>query len=101
MSPLRIQPVLLMTALFACVVYFSYHGLYGKRGFFTHEELRRQYVALSEERAELRQERLRLEKQVRAMGPDNLDPDLLDEQVRRAFHYAHPDEIIVFEDMTR
>ena len=101
MSPPRIKPILLLAALLACVAYFSYHGLYGKRGFFTHEELRRQHTVLTQEREQLREQRLRLEKRVNALRPEALDMDLLDEQVRRSFHYADPDEIIVFEDMTR
>ena len=101
MSQPRIKPILLLTALLACVAYFSYHGLYGKRGFFTHEELRHQHAALTEEREQLRAQRLRLEKRVHALSSESLDADLLDEQVRRSFHYADSDEIIVFEDMIR
>lgn len=101
MMSLKIQRVLILTSLFAGVVYFSYHGLYGERGFFTHEELRRQHAALSNERAILRQQRSNLEKRVRAMGSEGLDLDLLDEQVRLSFKFAHPDEIIVFEGTAR
>ena len=101
MSSPRIKHVLLLTALLACVAYFSYHGLYGKRGFFIHEELRHEHAALSQKRDQLREQRMRLEKRVHALGSETLDMDLLDEQVRRSFHYADSDEIIVFEDMTR
>ena len=101
MSQTRIKPVLLFTALLACVAYFSYHGFYGKRGFFTHEELRRQHVALSQEHEQLREQRMHWEKRVRALRTESLDVDLLDEQARLLFHYANDDEIIVFDDMTR
>ena len=101
MLPPRIRSLLLLTALFACVAYFSYHGLYGKRGFFTHGSLRAEHSALSAELEDLRTERMRLEKRVSAMSPDSLDTDLLDEEVRRSFRYGGAEEIIVFEEMTR
>lgn len=101
MSTPRIKPILLLTALFAGVVYFSYHGLYGKRGFFIHGELQERHVNLSEELERLRDERQSLEKRIGAMDSGALDPDLLDEEVRRALRYSEPDEIIVFEEMIR
>ena len=101
MTQTKIKPVLLFAALLACVAYFSYHGLYGKRGFFTHEELRREHAELTQERAQLRAQRMHLEKRVRALREESLDVDLLDEQVRLLLQYADDDEIIVFEEMTR
>lgn len=101
MSPQRIKPILLLTALFAGVLYFLYHGLYGKRGFFIHGELQERHANLSEELERLRHERRGLEMRVGAMSPDALDPDLLDEEVRRTLRYSEPDEIIVFEEMIR
>lgn len=101
MSPRRIKPVLLLTALFAGVVYFFYHGLYGERGFFIHGELRERHADLSEELDRLRRERQDLEKRIGVMGNGVIDLDLLDEEVRRTLHYSGPNEIIVFEEMTR
>ncbi len=38
----------------------------------------------------------RLAAKVALLGPDHIDPDMLDEQVRRYLGLAHPDEIVIF-----
>ena len=76
--------------------YFGYHAVRGERGLiaFTHTatEIKRMEAQLDAIRAE----RSRLAERVALLHPDHVDPDMLDEQMRRILGLAHRDELIVF-----
>ncbi len=79
-----------------CVVgYFVYHSIEGDRGLTAYLRLTER---LSEARAQLEEvqsERQALERRVKLLRADNLDPDMLDERARRVLNYSRPDEIII------
>lgn len=45
--------------------------------------------------AQLQQRRDRIANRVRLLDPDNVDPDLASELVRRNLNVAHPDEYVI------
>ena len=81
----------------ACAVaYFAYHALQGDRGLVT-------WLKLSDEVDEARAalavslaEQQRLDRRVRLLRPDGLDPDMLDERVRAVLNLAGEDEVVIF-----
>lgn len=80
-----------------CVVaYFAFHAVQGDRGLIAWWNLKQRVdharVALSEITAH----REMIEHRVRLLHPNSLDPDMLDERVRRMLNYGHADELIIF-----
>jgi cell division protein FtsB len=82
---------------FALVVYFGYYGLYGQNGLISLVQLSRDVELKKSELAKLEAEKALLARRVDLLGPNTLDPDLLDEQARASLGYAAPGEITVFE----
>jgi cell division protein FtsB len=82
--------------LLACLAtYFGYHAVQGERGVLAWQRLERE---LTEARAlddRLAAEQDRLRRNVRLLRPGNLDPDLLEEQVRLLLNYGRPDDYVV------
>ena len=76
-------------------LYFSYHAVSGSRGLLTWRELDRDLEATRQELARLRADRQALEHRVERLRPGSLDPDLLDELVRRQLSFAAPDDVII------
>jgi len=75
--------------------YFAYHFVEGDRGLNAWERLSRQLQAAKGTLAGVEAERARLAHRVSQMQPDHIDPDLLDQQVRRVLDFAAPDEIVI------
>ena len=103
MSAIRDLRALMRTAampiLTALVVsYFAYHAVQGQYGMFSLIQLRGQVNQAQTLANNLAFRRAALERRVALLRPDNLDPDMLDEAVRRQLHYAHPDDIIILQN---
>jgi cell division protein FtsB len=77
------------------VGYFLYHTVEGERGWVTQMHLQNETKTAEETLAKLRQERETLEHRVHLIRPESLDPDLLDEQARKALNYSKPNEIVI------
>ncbi|MBK8908377.1 MAG: septum formation initiator family protein [Rhodospirillales bacterium] len=75
--------------------YFAYHVVHGDRGLLAWHVLDQKATEARAELAEVRARREVLEHRVRLLHRETLDPDLLDESVRRALGYGRPDEIII------
>lgn len=75
--------------------YFAYHVVHGDRGVLAWHVLDQKATEARAELAEVRARREVLEHRVRLLHRETLDPDLLDESVRRALGYGRPDEIII------
>ena len=80
---------------FSLAVYFGYHAVSGSRGLLTWRELDREVAATREALTQLRAERQALERRVERLRPGSLDPDLLDELVRRRLSFTGPDDVII------
>jgi len=80
----------------SAVVYFAYHAIEGERGMGAWWRVTQQIEHAEITLAATARERARLERRVRLMRPDSLDPDMLEEQVRAMLNYAHPDDVVIF-----
>jgi cell division protein FtsB len=76
-------------------LYFSYHAVSGSRGLLTWRELGQDLEAARHDLARIRADRQALEHRVERLRPGSLDPDLLDELVRRQLSFAAPDDVII------
>jgi cell division protein FtsB len=83
-------PILLALAL----VYFGYHGLHGGRGLLAWVDLNREVEAARSELAELRAERADIERRTKGLARDAIDPDLLEEELRK-LGYVGEREVVV------
>ncbi len=75
--------------------YFLHFLLEGERGLDERVRLAGELEAAQTALAEVRAERETLEARVAALRPGALNPDLLDEEARRAFRMLAPGEIAV------
>ncbi len=86
---------------FCIVGYFAYHSVEGDRGITAFVRLTERIAEAQAQLGDLRSERQALERRVRLLRADSLDPDLLDERARQILNYARPDEVIIFEKEPR
>lgn len=82
---------------FCIVGYFAYHSVEGERGLTAFVRLTERVAEAQIQLAELKSERLAIERRVRLLRTDNLDPDMLDERARQILNYSRPDEIVIFD----
>lgn len=80
------------------VLYFGYHLIDGRNGILALQAYEERLPELEAQAADLAQKRAKLERRIAQLHPDHVDPDLLDEMVRRRLGYAHKDEKIVTLD---
>lgn len=87
---------ILPPVLAACVMgYFAYHSIQGERGFLALQQVKRDLAEARIKEAELAAERARLERRVKLLRPDGLDPDLLSERARLLLNYGLEGEYVV------
>ena len=78
-------------------VYFAFHIFQGERGLLAWWKLQKQ-VSKARTTAEVTSfQKTYLEKRVRLLAPDNLDPDMLEERARLMLNYGHADEIVILD----
>ncbi len=75
--------------------YFLYHTIEGERGWVAQVKLQNETFLKREKLSRLRQERQALERKVKMMRPEKVDPDLLEEEARRSLNYSKPNEIVI------
>ena len=75
--------------------YFAYHLVEGDRGLRAWMRVDRRSCARQGQLAAVSAKRAALEHRVAHMRPDQVDPDLLDEQVRETLDLVAPDEIVI------
>jgi cell division protein FtsB len=83
--------ILLVLAL----VYFGYHGLHGGRGLLAWVDLNRQVEAAKQELARLEAERSEIDRRVKGLARDAIDPDLLEEELRKLGYVAEGEVIVL------
>lgn len=80
----------------ACIVgYFLYHTIEGERGWIAEIRLQNEARDAESKLTKLKQEREAVERRVKLMRPERMDPDLLDEEARKSLNYSKPNEIII------
>lgn len=78
--------------------YFVYHSIQGDHGALAWRQLD---VLISEAEgslATLEGKREGLERRVRMLRPDSLDPDMVEEQGRRLLNFSHPDDVVLIPE---
>ena len=80
----------------ACTLgYFAYHATQGERGLLAWLQLDKELRVAQSEAVVLAGERRQLERRVRLLRPDGLDPDMLEERARALLNYGRDDELII------
>ncbi len=82
---------------FCIVGYFVYHSIEGDRGLTAYVQLTERLTEAKAQLDEIQAERKALERRVKLLRADNLDPHMLDERARMILNYSRPDEIIIQE----
>ena len=74
-----------------------FHAIQGERGFFAWVQAKQQIEYATARLDETKNDRQTWERRIAFLRDDNLDPDLLDEQVRRMTGLGNPREIVIFD----
>ncbi len=85
---------------FICLMitfYFTYHAIRGERGLFRLFEIREEIAAAETLSTATATERAEMEKKVKALSPENLDLDMLDEAGRKALNVGGQNDYIIFD----
>ena len=82
------------------ISYFAYHAINGQHGLLALRQLTQQVSVASLELQTVQTERMSLERKVKLLHPESLDPDMLDERARLMLGYGYEDDIIVLPDVT-
>jgi cell division protein FtsB len=77
------------------VIYFSYHMVQGNHGLIAYMSLQAKVGQAEARYAQVHAERVALERRVALLRPDNLDPDMLEEQARTVLDFVHPDDVVI------
>lgn len=81
------------------LIYFGFHGLYGNRGLYAHEETQRRISKLEVILETLEAERADLQYRIDLIAGPSRDHDFVDELARAQLNMAHPDEWVIFVDL--
>ncbi len=84
-----------------CIVvlaFIGYNAFVGDRGFYAHERIGAETEQLKTRLAVLIEKRELLEKHIKLLRPDTLDPDMLDERVRAVLNFAAEGEITILRN---
>lgn len=77
------------------IAYFAFHAFQGENSLAALKRLEAQQQELSAIAAEVAGERAGLEMRTAKLDYRNIDPDMLEEQVRLRLGFTHPDEVIL------
>lgn len=82
--------------MLSLIAYLVFHAFQGEYSLPALKQLQQQETALLAEAILVRAEREALESRIALLKESSLDPDMLEEQVRKRLGFAHPDEVVVF-----
>lgn len=83
------------TILLLAAIYLVYHVIQGNYGLLAMRELDHELVQLQSLSSQVRAHRLALEAKTDRLRPDNLDPELLDQQARKVLGFVRRDEVVI------
>jgi cell division protein FtsB len=87
-----------LPVLFSCMIllgYFGWHAYLGPKGFAFRDRLNSQVAALHQDLDATSEKLAGLEKKVKLMRPESVDPDMLDELSRQKLELVRPVDIVV------
>lgn len=86
---------------FLCVLvitYFSYHSIWGNRGFFRLLQIREQIAQAKDLAAQTEQEKKNLQYKTNALkNPKAIDFDILEEEAIRVLGQTKSDNLVIFD----
>ena len=89
---------LLPTLCLLVIAYFSYHTIWGNRGFFRLLEIREQIQAAQKLAAETEQEKKTLQYKTNALkSAKTIDIDILEEEALRVLGQTHTNNLVIFD----
>lgn len=91
----RLRPYLPTAALAFLIFYFGFHALTGDRGLLSSDQRSEALAAKTQELAQLRAQRLDLERRARLMRDASLSADLLEERARSLLGYSDPRDYVI------
>jgi len=97
----RVRPLLLPAICLLLLGYFGYHAVEGNYGHHALQKLNARETGLTGELAQLKDERLALDRRVSLMRPESLDPDMIEERARRALNVARAGDIVILRTIAR
>lgn len=78
------------------IAYFGFHVVHGDRGLLTYWRLKTMIAETQPFVEATKDQRLKLERQVRLLRPDSLDPDMLEERSRIMLNFGYPNDVVIF-----
>ncbi len=84
--------------MMSLVLYFGYFAVYGNHGLINWLKLQNAIEVKQADLDHVRAERTALERRVRLLRPESVDPDLLEEQARSRLGLSQPDEVVILKD---
>jgi cell division protein FtsB len=94
----RAQKYLLQSLLLCLMLYFIYHLFQGGRGVMTLNSLETFLQHATQDYDSIKKEHDRLARRVDLMKPGAVDPDLLEEEAKKALGVKHPNEYVVLPE---
>lgn len=91
----RLTKALAPATALSFILYFGFHLVDGRNGILALQAYEERLPELEAQAVDLTVKKARLERRIAQLHPDHVDPDLLDEMVRKQLGYAHEDEKIV------
>ncbi len=76
--------------------YFAFHAFQGENSLSALKSLTKQQTTLELEAKRVASERQILEVRIAQLSAQNIDPDMLEEQVRKKLGFIHKDEVVLF-----
>jgi cell division protein FtsB len=86
------------TVVLACLITlgtFAWHGFAGERGVAYLSTLETQHVALAVKLEKLAKDREEIDKKLKLLRPESVDPDLVDELVRAQLGLVRPGDLVI------
>jgi cell division protein FtsB len=79
----------------AVIAYFGYYAVWGERGMIALSDVQARLGVQTEELAQARDVRMRLERRIALMKPGSADPDLVEELARSQLMLGAPGQVAV------
>src|SRR6185503_18660426 len=81
----------------ALISYFGINAYKGDHGLRAREEMDRQIAGLTRDLAQANAERDMLQRRIKLLKSDSVDPDMLDERARELLDFADPHDLIFMQ----
>ncbi len=95
------QTLALYSVCAMAIAYFGFHAFHGERGINAKIQFQADIEMLQSELQDLKRERSILARRVALLRNDSIDPDMLDLRTRDVLNFAHPQDLVQFDTLTK